>query len=176
MLFGWRDLSNWFFKIFVNFAGWFCFLFSGGEAMSFDSLDVEINKMSYCWSAEILLGSVVVVAGHRLNPLRFCRSSKGCCRCHCVVGPMVILAIAVESQGIKMCAPSWDDRCGPCACTIQRHPRPISLRRIPAVWWTIASTLRAIKLSAMQHTKCSCLDSRRCPKRRMLLRWRAILM
>lgn len=105
--------------------------------------------------------------------LRFCRSKTNCCRRHFVAVPMVILGSAVGSRGTKMFAPNLDDPYDPCACTIQLHQRPVSLRRIPTTWWTIVLMPLATKLLATQRRECCSLDSKQCPKHCRLLRWRA---
>lgn len=106
-------------------------------------------------------------------PLRFCKSKINCCRRHFVVVPMPILGSTAESRETKTYAPNSDDPYDLCACTIRLHPHPVSLRRIPTMWWTIVSMPPATKRLAMQRRECCSLDLEQCPKHCMLLRWRA---
>lgn len=129
----------------------------------------------------LLFAAAVVVVAFVLidvafSRLQFYRWGIGCCRRRFVVVPMVILATMVGNQGTKMFAPNLDDRRDLCACTIQRHPHPISPQQTRAMWWTIASMPRAIEPLVMQHIEYYFPDLKRSPKRCMLLRSHATLM
>jgi len=108
--------------------------------------------------------------------LRFYRWGIDCCRCHFVVVPMMILATKAGIQGTRMFVPNSDDQHDLCACTIQLHQRPISLRQIRAMWWMIVSMLLVRERMAMQRIRCYFRDLKRCPKRWMSPRSHAILM
>jgi len=140
------------------------------------------DQLFRCWMGNVAVVVVVMLFNlvpdvtAQLSHLRFYRWGIDCCRCHFVVVPMMILVTMAGNQGTRMYAPNLDDRYDPCACTIQLHPHPISLQQIPAMWWTIASKLPAIKRLVVPHIRCYFPDSKLYPKRWMLLRSHVISM
>jgi len=95
-----------------------------------------------------------------------CYKSKIGCQ-NFVVEPMVTLGSMAGNRGTKMFSPNCGDPDDLCACTTQLLLHPISLQRIPTMWWTIVWMLLVEERLAMQRTMCCCPDSKRFPKRWM---------
>jgi len=134
--------------------------------------DLKIICGCWFWGIMHLLDNRIIFWSlYRFNPRWCCKSRINCSHRIRVAEPMVNVGSAVESQGTKMYEPNWDDLSDLCECKEPQQMFPIFPRRIPTMWWTIVSRLLAIKQMAMQHIEYYCLDSKRCPKHCMWLRW-----
>lgn len=125
-----------------------------------------ISKINF----QIIDFEVMYISPMRFTP-RCCKSKTNCCR-NSVAVPTVISGSAAGSRGTRMFAPNSDGPSDLCAYTIRPHRRPISPRRIPAMWWTIVWMLPVEARSAMQRTGCCCPDLKRFPTHWMWCRWR----
>lgn len=134
-------------------------------------IEKSLRKCNLLWCCRRLMLLWYIFEGF-IRP-RFYRWGTNCSRCHFVVVPTLILVTMVENRGTRKCEPNLDDPCDLCAYIKRLHQHPISLQRIQAMWWTIASMLPARELLVMQRIKCYFLDLKRCPRRWMLLRWHA---